>query len=681
MTSNGCFPKITTDFSLSSDDPNGLLYHDAVQNILQKTVPSQLLTKLTIKDESTEGYDQFNALLPLFTSTSCEVAPSNMSFFMISKYRANAFQFFIEMISHWLVPGKRLNLLMIYAADFRLPEVGPGIYTICQVMVQVETPEELDQIKRNLPIIEVEVRLGIESSYYARRILEIKGLTADAKTAQIQEYIAYLIKRKPHDFDFDVLTEMQHVLVMCHDQFKAIRDCQHLSRIISIHYLFRKALRKSVKVAAEKRHLSLKLFKAMLRLPSGNKKILAVLVGINFMRDKEVFEKTHLLNAIQNYIPSVQAVENSFFANRCGTEHICTLYLEVEKSNGEEFSSEEIKTLRRELPLDLKDRIEYPMHPIFMPPNEEEIMRNILSLSNQIKYLHDVPQVCISFDEQTANELFFTVVLVRILKPCCLSIQTMFKNSLTFLEYLHDRCKTIGFMRKKYPKEANVFRVKVSKEQFLRRDHSIDLYKARQTVALELWRVIGEFRDFNGGMIAKQQEVLSTVRALLAREYKYNDLFLENFFFSFTPVTLCTVIEPLVLKKLFVMLLESIETDIPESQYSIANLEKSANFVYILIKSELRMFKEEMLKAFGKLQISHSDLAHCYIQARDLHYFGCLYRCNDSRKQDQLIETLGQLIQTLKEKTLDERYQECQKNWDFYHLNPIKFVKNVEATQ
>ena len=119
-----------------------------------------------------------------------------------------------------------------------------------------------------------------------------------------------------------------------------------------------------------------------------------------------MFDKTHLLKAIQNYIPSAQAVENSFFANRRGSEHICTLYLELEKINGDEFTGNEIRMLRQELPNDLKDRIEHLMHPVFMTRNEEEIIRNILSLSNQIKFLRDIPQVFISFDEQTHADFF-----------------------------------------------------------------------------------------------------------------------------------------------------------------------------------------------------------------------------------------------------------------------------------
>ena len=230
--------------------------------------------------------DQFHSLLPMVTSTQCTQVPGNISFYALSKFRANSFKFFYNMVSSWLLPGKRLEVVLIYAVDFRMPEISDDVYTVCEVTIHVENRQELEQILSNFPIIESELRLGIDSIHYSQRILETKGLTMDVKTAMIQEYIAFLIKHMPAEFDRDVLTEMQHVLVMCPEEFKAARECRHLSRIISMHYLFRKALREAVKRAPQKRHLSLKLFHARLNGQGGSKKILAVVVGINFFRDK-----------------------------------------------------------------------------------------------------------------------------------------------------------------------------------------------------------------------------------------------------------------------------------------------------------------------------------------------------------------------------------------------------------
>lgn len=645
MSNVNFLPIIEPIFDSQTENANDTLYHKAIQNSLLKILPHQFFHQNGNEVNFEEAKDQFHSHLPFIKAASCGQPPANMSFYALSKYRPNAFKFFFDVISAWLVPGNRLNVVLIYAVDFRLPQFGDDVYTLCEVMVRVESPQEKEQILNNLPIIERELHLGMESSYYARRILEIKGLSSDQKTASIQEYIAWLVGKLPMEFDPDILTEMQHVLVICPDEFKAIRKSRHLSRIIGIHYLFRKRLKDAIKLAPKKRHLSLKIFKSKLQTEAGNKQVLSLTVAVNFLQDKEVFEERHLLKAIQNYIPSAQAVLNSFFANKRAPEHICTLYLEIEKTNGESFNSDEINLLRRELPSDLMDRIEHLMHPVFMPRNEEEIIRNILSLSYQIKYLRDIPQVFISFDEQTHSNLFFTIILVRILRPGNPSIQELFKSQDSFLEYIHDRCQNAGNLRRKYKKEATVFRVKFPKEQFLRRDHSIDLNKARQAVVSELSRVVGEIRDFNGGMISKQNELLCEVRHLLEdNEMKYNDLLLENFFYSLTPVIMRTVLEPRALRSLFFLLLKSIEQGfINGENYSISLL-KEPQFAYVMVKTEDRALKDLLSRSLAKLQLHSSELAGSFVSVYDITYLGYIYRCDEPSKQHQFCHTIQSTI-------------------------------------
>ena len=642
-------PTIETVFGSHADNPNSVLYHDVIHNALKKILPDEMAFNLAEdSDLLEEQRAQFHSLLPFVTHSKIDTIPTNVSFFALTKYRQNSFKFFFDIVSRWLVPGKRLNVVMIYAADFRMPEFSEGTYTICEVMIRIESQTEYIQIVHNWPIIETELRLGIQSSYYARRIMEIKGLSTDEKTAFIQEHIAYLVSRLPKVFDYDVLTEMQHVLVMCRDDFKAARESPHLSRIISIHYLFRKAIREALKTAPQKRHLHLKLFRARIRMGVEQRRVLGLLVGVNFLREKEVLEKTHILKAIQNYIPDAKVVENSFFSNRRGAEHICTLYLEFEKNSGEEFSADEINILRKALPSDLQDRIEHLMHPLFMPSNEEEIIRNILSLSSQIKYLRDIPQVFISFHEQTHANLFFTIILVRLLKAGSPSIQELFKNSDTFLEYIHDRCQNAGSLRRKYKKEATVFRVKLSKEQFLRADHSIDLNKARQAVVSELGRIVGEVRDFNGGMISKQNELLCEVRSLLNASTKYNALLLENFFYSLTPVIMRTLLEPQVLQKLFLMMLASMEYPIENEEYYRMKVESDSRFAYVMLTVKDRSVKEELSRSIAKMQLHSSELANSYISVYDVTYLGYVYRCNDSAKQQYFCQTLQNIVSSSK---------------------------------
>lgn len=641
------FPKIAAVFGpLSGLQPNSY-YCDAIRDCLGRILPENFFSfDLNDEESRVELKENFQNMLPIVKTLPSEPRLGMNSFFMINKLRPNAFKFFCEMFSCWVVPGKRMDVAMLFAADFYFPELGKEIYTISELMINVEEAADLAEMRRNLPIIEMEVGIGSESSYLANRILEVKGLTSDEKTAMIQEYVSYLVRRNPEKYDRDFFTEMQHVLIICQDEFKQNRNSRLLSRIIGSHYVFRKELLDLVKESPHKRHLRLRLFRAEVKEDNEVKSVLSVLVGLNFLKDKEIFEEQHLLTAIQTYLPDVHPVKGSFFANKRGTEHICTVYLEVEKNNGEEFSAKEMKLLRQELIVDLKDRIGHLMHPVFMPRNEEEIMRNVLTLSNQIKFLRDLPQVNISFDEQTHYHLFFNIILVRVVDPGKESIEELFKNSQSPIAYIHDRCKMLGMLRKKYTKEAIVFRLKLPCQPFLRQDHSIDLYKARQFVVDELTRIVGEFRDFNGGMISKQNELLCKLRDLLEEEgIRYNELLLENFFYSMMPVIMRTVLEPKALKELFQMMLAQVNKEKFQERSYIVEIKCEEKFVYALIAATDGEIKEKLSKAMLPISQESGSLATSFVRVDDTPCIGYIYCCGDPQLQEQFSEVI---LSTLK---------------------------------
>ena len=627
--------------SPEGDDVINQNYRDVVLRTLKKILPADFFVyQETVEETERDQKRILQQAIPLITCSHTHNFPGTLSFFALSKYRPNSFKFFFEMISRWLTPGRRLNVVLVYASDFRLTHLSEEVYTICEVMISVAELTEFEEIQRNFPIIETEISLGIHSEFYAQRILEIKGLSTDDKTALIQGFIAFLVKRFPRHYDRDVFTEMQHILVTCRDDFKAPRQARHLSRIISIQYLFRKALRDAIKKNSQRRHLSLKIFRALIETPMGRKRILSILIGVNFLRDQENFGEKHLLKAIQHDIPSSIAVENSFFIHKLGSENICISYMEVEKRDGGDFTSAEIRKLRRDLPANLKNRIEHRLHNVFMPRNEEEVMRNILTLTHQIKYVRDIPQILITFDEQAYAHLYFTVILARLLRPESCSIADLFKKSDTFVEYLHDRTKIMGYVRKKYAKEATVFRLKLPKEGFIRSDHSIDLYKARQTAVSELTKIIGGIRDYNGGMISKQHELLSTIRNILVDVKEYDELLLENFFYSLAPVVVRALLDPHAFKILFLMLLEGIKEYKQEGYYLKFHSELSNLFSLIIVEDF--SVKDSIHRAIQDLHIPSTELAYAYVKTHGNICMGYICCAPEPEKREQFFQVIAQ---------------------------------------
>jgi len=598
-------------------------YRALTEHNLKKILPFEFFENKANPEENCKNREQiFKQVIPLVACSEVKEFPCKISFYALSKFRSNSFKFFFEMISRWLTPGKRLNVVVVYASDFRIDNLSHDVFTFCEIVVHVEKEAEFDEIMINFPVIQEEITFGIDSDFHAQHLLEIKGLSADDKTALIQSFMAYLVKRFPQVYDSGLFREMQHVLVTCRDDFKEARQARHLSRMISIQYLFRKKLRELIKKKPLKRHLEMKIFKTFIKTSHGTKCVLCILTGVTFLKEQESFEQSHLFKAVQAYIPSVQPIDNSFYLHKHGSENICLAYLELEKKDGSNFTIADIRKLRREFPANLKNRVEHRLDPIFMPRNEEEIMRNMVILANQIKYLRDIPQIFVSFDEQAQNDLYFTVILARILRQDSVPLPLLFQKSESVAEYVHDRTKVMGSVRKKYPKEASVFHLKIPKEEFLRSDHSIDLYKARQRVVGEISKAFGEVRDYNGGMISKQQELLSEVRELLADVKEYDELLLENFFYSLSPVIARALVDPEAFKNLFLMLIEGLKSYKNETYY--LQSQKGPFHQYVLVIFEDLNVKDLIIQALQTLKIPHTEFVYAHVEIFGNSCVGCI---------------------------------------------------------
>lgn len=637
--------KISTASGSQNEFSTDPYYKHVIELLLRRILPDDLICPNLCDDDIHEDDKQrFQNSIPFFSYIHHENQKTSVSFVLLWQCKPHAFRFVFELISRWLYPGKAMNVMKLFAADLELPELYKNTLTICEISILPASEQELAEIMRNIPIIESEIRLGVQSRYFSWKILEIKGLKPDEKTVIIQEQINYLLKRKAAYFDADLINEMQHMLVMFREGFISAHASRYLSRLVSIQYLFRRELHLAVQKDPHQRYLRLKLFKTKIYTSDGEKSVLGILLAVNFIGKNEFLEERHLLKAIRNYCASIKTIEGSFVAHRRGSEEVCTLYMEIEKEEGCDFSAREISLLRSELPHDLKDRIEHLLHPVFMPRNEEDIMRNILNLSSQLKYVSDLPQVFISFDEQTRDCLLFTLIVVQVSMPGSESIQELLQGIETPLEYIHDRCKMVGMLRRKYAKQATVFRVKLKKHTFIRRDGSLDLNKARQLVVNELERILGEFRDYNGGMISKQNEQLCLLYQSLEGQAGFNEELLENFFYSFTPVVMRTVLEIQLLVRLFNFLLEVIEERLFKNGYPLLRVLETKEALLLIVSTDDEKIKTELMNLSELFNLSPDQLGHSFVQVYNVPYFCYVYLSSKGEDRLSLVKGIEGLL-------------------------------------
>lgn len=555
----GLEEQLEFEFEFSCPYIEAEYYREGAQDLIRRLVPADLLEEGGRHLPAQRA--RFADMLPLISWSDLTRAPCALSVLLLCKYRLNACNFFYDMVSRWLLPQKRVNVELFFASDVRLPHLSDDLLCVAEIAVHLKSAQDVEEVRRNLHAIETEIRLGVVSNYHARRILEFKGLSADGKTAMIQEKIGSLIQSHSKDFDQGIFSQMQHFLVCVREDFKTLRDYHHISRIISNLHSLRKFIQQNAQVYPNKRHVIFKFLKTKLTPAAQKEKyVLGVLAGLNFLREHELFETAHLISAIQKNLPSIRLVDGSAFLDK-NESSIQTLYLEIEKPDGSDFTLEEIQLLKISLPDQIKSHIEQLTHPIFMPRNEEEVLRNIMALSRQLRYVGDIPQIIITFDEQKGKELCFSIILVRVISESEPSLQDLFASKKSPLKYIPDRVRRVGHLRRKYVKEATVFRTVLPTAPFLRTDHSVDLYKAREHILTEVGCIIGDVRDYNGGMIYKLNESLTALKTALGRTV--DPILVEKFFYALVPIEMRTSLETEPLKQFFLTLLHSLKTEAP----------------------------------------------------------------------------------------------------------------------
>lgn len=401
-----------------------------------------------------------------------------------------------------------------------------------------------------------ELELGISSPYHAARILEMNAFSMDEKKGLIQDRILAVIHRFPRLFDYDLFQEMQRFLLTVSDQYFRMRSVREIGKTLMAFYVIRQRVFSKSEKSLRERHVEVKLFRRRLMLPLGSQDVLEVIIGMNSLRENELFKKEHLLKAIQNILPEAKLIAGSDYLDQEKKQSLHLITLEIEKEKG--FEKGELLDLKRWLPRIIKGKIEHLQRALFMPRNEEEILKHLITLGQELRFFSDLPQVILSFEKQTETKLVFTVILARLLLPDEVSLEDLLFSS--SLQIQIDRIKYLGMLRKKYPKEGAVLNVELSLKGFLREDLSIDLYRARQSILSHFHKIFGRVRDYNGGMISRQNEVFQVLEKTLGRVGRTYHHLLETFFHSLFPLEKRSIVDPHILKHFFLLLVEKMET-------------------------------------------------------------------------------------------------------------------------
>ncbi|MES2273301.1 MAG: hypothetical protein V4487_03835 [Chlamydiota bacterium] len=670
--------------SVTYDAVTHSFFLNTIQQIVDSMIPEPLWSDMKSSLDSEELgtiFYRLQRMLPIFRHSQLDESSNSIciSYMCPADYTHGVGRYVMDTLSRWLVPGRQLAIVGGIFLNFQFVHCPSLRFFLDHKVVSINNKDELEIIRHNLPELIGEMKINIMSVYHARYISTLRNISTDQKNLLIQENlsgllnqstedvdqslydqmqgfiskldaeekidevkknISKLVHTRPKAFDRNIFYEMTHFTVLFSDEFSAKRKPRHISRVIAYQYLFKKLLQENILKTPAERHLSIKILKTTHNL---EQPLLAILIGMNFLKETERFEIRHLLDAIRSCEPTAVYVDQSLVTDR-RHEKIRFFYLEIQKPEGQGFTHNEIKLLRQKLPTELIRQIENVVHPIFMPRNEEELIRNLIVLSKQIKYVRDLPQITIHYEKQAEFDLTFTVIILRLLKGNTEPINKLLEGLQSSLKIDIDDIRIMGYLKQKYPKEATILRLTLDKSSFFRPDYSVDLLRARQKIVSELEALIGEFRDFNGGMILKQDEALTQLRQELGTLCQPQELLLETYFYSLKPGIMQTIHDSAVLRKHFELLIKTLECDFCQNPYQMNTLYLNQFFLGF-IKASAPNYKEEILNAIAQLKIPSHELTTSYLQIDQSANFGFILR-TDAPEMAQQFES--KVLQTLR---------------------------------
>lgn len=444
------------------------------------------------------------------------------------------------------------------------------------------------------------------------------------------------IERFPLTFDSTVFNDLFMIYLAAKKEYLDRRNPEHLSRLALSIYQMQKQLSHAEIFSPTNRNLEIRWIPAHLSYPFATKRVMGCLIGFNLLERYELFDEENVQLVFQKHFPELKLVKESAYCHRSSHETLKIFYLEIEKKDGLTFSLQDKALLKNSLKEKLKNSIQRLSPSIFMRHNEEEVYKHILTLSNEIDSISDLPQAYISLDDQTSNEVVFRICLVHI------SPFHQFPWNERFLEcsFVSERVVPVR-MLDNHPVEARIFRLCLPRSaSLLRSDGSLDFYAARKKIVSLITSAIGEFRDFNGGILIKQQELLDGFKAQFPEIAEIDPELLESFFYGITPLEKQVVLSSDILAIFFKYFLENREEKLlPGSTYSF-KIYRHEREVFFVVRGDAAGLAEVIEDVVKSHSYRTQDVVYCILNTSEGVFFNCALLWPKSRDADVLIQSL-----------------------------------------
>lgn len=566
----------------------------------------------------------------------------SMSLLCHSQERLSLNDFIFDMFRFHLIPGRSQHPSAFHNITFTPIEYGKPLY-LAHIVIMIKNERQFDQIEFNLPYFLQTLERGIKNYYFAQSILNRQLAISDQKGNLIHEGLIRVIERYPLQAD-SILNEASLFTAQSTENFRNLRDPRKLASIICSLAMLRKSVRESVRFYDNQPRIHFRLIPMTLKLTFGEKNTLGLCLAISHLDAYQLFNEGCVLQAVRTYFLDAQTVKGSFLSYKHPQDLSYGMYIELEKKKGETFTLEELKYLKNHLSRSLEASVEDVVPSIFMNSNEEEIMKNIIILRNELESIDDLTQVMITFERQSFSHLTFVIILLRILEQNNFSLQERFTHLGDKWEFIPERTRIVSTENDEVTKEAHVFRLRLKKSRaFVRTDSSVNLHQARQHVVDFLKERIGPIRDYTGSLIDLQNVMFRQFKEKYREATRKYPNVLEDFFYTISPADVKITLPLSSIETLFDHFLELIEItpDAPE-QYIVKRSETDDfAFAMLRMKSSFTNLLDQKIRMNDSLSPS---LISNKLQLGEYTYIGYIYRGEDTHKRFVFFQQLQSAI-------------------------------------
>lgn len=458
----------------------------------------------------------------------------------------------------------------------------------------------------------------------------VPGLAHHAEQVHIiRNSLQRRIERFSHLFDGALHIEADRCFAVCSQEFFMHRTSDHIARIILAQYFIRKRLSRSLGDPA-RRVVEVRFLPTTLSFPFASKPVLGLMIGVNLHDQYELFTEEHALRAVRRLDPEAKIVRGTLYRDPGADDKIKILYLELDKP----LSS---RVQRHLLEEEIKQSIEKVCPSVFMQNSAEDILKNILTLSREIVSNSDLPQAMIHLEEQSANIVVFRIIFVYVTRGNLVFFDQVFQN-ISGVVYRLDRSTIVRYFSKKYPVHASVFYLHIPKTaDLIRPDASLNFHAARQKISEILYQALGEYRDYNGGLISQQQERLEQMKE---RFKNCCSELLESFFYSITPLENQATISVEDIASLFQLILQTMQITLRhQADYCLKVVENGAKTLAVFRAGE-NALQKNLLPLLEDINISYENLTTVQFSAHDSHIWGFILDHHEPESHTRFIEAL-----------------------------------------